>query len=235
MVALGRHPYTGWTGRLQTDDHAVVLEAMSTIGVRDLASRDVSTLSDGERQKVMVAKALAQQPSVMILDEITAFLDLPRRVEIMRLLRDLAHQESRTVLLSTHDLDLALKTADEIWLVKEGRLLRGMPEELILDGTFRSVFENEVVQFDDHTGGFRWRTLGCGSAFVYGEGLSAEWTRRALRRIGFETQRSDEGADVVIEVQRDDAGTRWVQYREGIAVVAHDSLRSAVRSLRRRC
>ena len=120
LVSLGRYPYTGWDGRLSAADEEVVRWALGAVGAEDLAARSVDELSDGERQKVMVARALAQEPAVLLLDEPTAFLDLPRRVEIMQLLRQLAYDTGSAVLLSTHDLDLALRCADRLWLLPAG-------------------------------------------------------------------------------------------------------------------
>ncbi len=188
LVALGRHPYTDWSGRLTAHDEAVIRWALEAAGAAALASRYVSELSDGERQKVMIARALAQEPALMILDEPTAFLDLPRRVEIMRLLRELTHQTGRAVLLSSHDLDLALRMADRIWLLPAGGALQaGAPEDLVLNGAFAEAFRSEGVEFDAQTGAFKVNTASSGRVVVVGEGVAALWTRRALERAGFAT------------------------------------------------
>ncbi|MEO0562833.1 MAG: ABC transporter ATP-binding protein, partial [Chloroflexota bacterium] len=134
LVALGRHPYTDWTGRLSPHDEAVVRWAVEAVDATDLADRPMTKLSDGQRQKLMIARALAQESEVMLLDEPTAFLDLPRRAEVMGLLRNLAAQTGRAILLSTHDLDLALRTADKLWLMSEGAVRVGTPEDLVLSG-----------------------------------------------------------------------------------------------------
>ena len=121
MVATGRAPFTGFWGRLSGKDRDIVTRSLRLVGIEWMADRTVASLSDGERQKVMIAKALAQQTPVVLLDEPTAFLDYPSRVEVMQLLLNIAHEEHKTVLLSTHDLDLALHTADRIWLFEKGR------------------------------------------------------------------------------------------------------------------
>ena len=121
LVEMGRSPYTGFWGRLGKEDKQVVEESIALVRIENLASRMVHTLSDGERQKVMIAKALAQQTPVVLLDEPTAFLDYPSRGEVMQLLLNIAHEEHKTVLLSTHDLDLALHTADRLWLFEKER------------------------------------------------------------------------------------------------------------------
>ena len=118
LVGMGRSPYTGFWGTLTANDHQIVSEAISMVGIESLRGRMVHTLSDGERQKVMIAKALAQQTPVIYLDEPTAFLDYPSKVEMMQLLRRLAHDQQKTIFLSTHDVELALQLADCLWLME---------------------------------------------------------------------------------------------------------------------
>ena len=184
LVALGRYPYTGWDGRLSAADEEVVRWAIDAVGARDLAGRSVGELSDGERQKVMIARALAQEPAVLLLDEPTAFLDLPRRVEIVQLLRRLAGDSDRAVLLSTHDLDLALRCADRLWLLpQDGPLQTGAPEDLVLSGAFQRAFAD--VEFDPAIGSFQLTQEPEGEVGLVGEGLHALWTARALERRGF--------------------------------------------------
>jgi iron complex transport system ATP-binding protein len=186
VIALGRSPHTGWSGALRDEDHAIVEESIRAVEAAHLANRYVNELSDGERQKVMLARALAQEPVVMILDEITAFLDLPRRIEIMRILRDLAHKRDRAIVVSTHDLDLALANADRVWLLPKGApLVAGTPEDLVLSGHFSSVFTGEGVTFDEEAGTFSMRWCSSGEIALVGEGSAARWTRRALERNGY--------------------------------------------------
>ena len=140
MVGMGRAPYTGFWGRLSDDDRRLVSEAMQTVGIAPLATRRMGRLSDGERQKVMIAKALAQHTPVIVLDEPTAFLDYPSKVAVMKTLARLAHDEGKTILMSTHDLELAAQLGDELIEIENkhirkitadevsriiGRLLRG--------------------------------------------------------------------------------------------------------------
>ncbi|MCZ2098142.1 MAG: ATP-binding cassette domain-containing protein [Anaerolineae bacterium] len=186
--------------------------ALEAVGAGALAERQVLELSDGERQKIMIARALAQEPAVMILDEPTAFLDLPRRVEVMQLLRRLAHENDRAILLSTHDLDLALRTADRIWLMTaEGELHVGAPEDLVLSGAFESAFRAEGVVFDAQTGAFRINGQPRGAIRVTGDGLPALWARRALERAGFAV--TDDNAMAQVDAE---AG-RWRLTRGGIS------------------
>ncbi len=186
LASLGRHPYTGWTGTLNESDERIVQWALHAVRADGLADRLIVEMSDGERQKILIARALAQEPSVMLLDEPTAFLDLPRRVEVMDLLRRLARENGQAVLLSTHDLDLALRNADRLWLLSaDGALYDGAPEDLVLSGAFERVFSAEGVSFDRDRGSFHTREESCGLVLLRGEGAAAFWAGRALERIGY--------------------------------------------------
>lgn len=186
LVAMGRSPYTGWMGQLSAHDHLVIQETIRLVGAQNLEHRSFHTMSDGERQKILIARALAQEPDLMILDEPTAFLDLPRRVECMSLLRDLAHRTHRAILLSTHDLDLALRSADRIWLLPYGgKLSAGVPEDLVLSGEFQSAFANLGVQFDVETGTFQTSQRAQQPVVLIGTGSRYIWTQRALERAGY--------------------------------------------------
>ena len=122
IIGLGRSPYTGFFGRLRAEDRLVVEDAIAAMGIEKLKGRMIQTLSDGERQKVMIAKALAQETSVILLDEPTAFLDFPSKAETFQTLRRMAHERDKIILLSTHDLELAVRFADCLLEVREGRL-----------------------------------------------------------------------------------------------------------------
>lgn len=122
IIGLGRSPYTGFFGRLRAEDRKVVDDAIATMGIEKLRGRMIQTLSDGERQKVMIAKALAQETSIILLDEPTAFLDFPSKAETFQSLQRMAHERDKLILLSTHDLELAVRFADSLLEVKSGRL-----------------------------------------------------------------------------------------------------------------
>jgi iron complex transport system ATP-binding protein len=196
LVALGRHPYTNWRGALSTQDEEVVRWALTATSTVHLAQRRLTELSDGERQKIMIARALAQEASVLLLDEPTAFLDLPRRVELMRLLSGLAQATRRAILVSTHDLDLALRIADRLWLLSaDGQLHVGLPEELVLNGALQRTFQSEGLEFDNNAGAFRLNRFPCGPIALHGQGLVAAWTARALERIGYKVVNTASTAD----------------------------------------
>ena len=153
LVAMGRSPYTGFWGRLTSTDITAIDEAVSLVGIGNLAHRMVHTLSDGERQKAMIAKALAQQTPVILLDEPTAFLDFPSKAETMLLLARLAHGMHKTIFLSTHDLDMALQTADELWLMgsqaaTSHAIQIGTPRQLAANGALSRFFAGPGISFD---------------------------------------------------------------------------------------
>ena len=122
IIGLGRSPYTGFFGRLRAEDRKVVDDAIATMGIEKLRGRMIQTLSDGERQKVMIAKALAQETPIILLDEPTAFLDFPSKAETFQSLQRMAHERDKLILLSTHDLELAVRFADSLLEVKKGAL-----------------------------------------------------------------------------------------------------------------
>ena len=197
LIGLGRSPYTGFWGGLRQMDKEAVAQAAGWVGAGDLLGRMVDTLSDGERQKVMIAKALAQETPVILLDEPTAFLDFPSKVEIMQLLHRISRQMRKTVFLSTHDLDLALQLADKVWLMGQGgRLSVGTPEDLTLDGTMARSIVRKGVAFDEQEGLFRVEHECVHLIRLLGEGLWAEMIKKALRRNGSEVR-----SDVCVEVR----------------------------------
>jgi len=209
LVSFGRSPYTGWFGSLSEQDEEIVDWAIKSTGIQEFVDRDVLRLSDGERQKVMIARALAQNTSAILLDEPTAHLDLPNRVEIIRLLRNLAHDTQKGILLSTHELDLALKAADTLWLIDgDGRVVAGAPEDLVLDGTFESVFERDSFEFDRSTGSFTLHRPKKDPIYLTGDTVGVFWTRRALEREGHQVTESN-GTLLQIDVQSEDSGFFW--------------------------
>jgi len=152
LVGLGRSPYTGFWGRLNNEDRRIVDESIGMVGISHLSGRLIQTLSDGERQKMMIAKALAQQTPVIYLDEPTAFLDYPSKVEMLQLLHRLSRETDKTIFLSTHDLELALQTADTLWLMdKERGLCVGTPKELALNGSLGRFINRRGILFNPET------------------------------------------------------------------------------------
>lgn len=199
LVGMGRAPYTGFWGVLESSDIDIVQHSLEQVGIISLRDRMVDTLSDGERQKVMIAKALAQQTPVILLDEPTAFLDFPSKVETMQLLHRLAKELGKTILLSTHDLDLALQVADKIWIMDgSSRLHIGVPEDLALDGTLSHFFIRKGVVFDKGSGLFRIDYKTDRHAKVEGSGFRYAMVCKALLRCGISVDEDE--SDLLIRV-----------------------------------
>ena len=207
VVELGRYPHLGWSGRLSRYDREVVRWAMAAVGAERLASRDSNALSDGERQRIMIARALAQEPLLLLLDEPTAFLDVPSRVEVMGLLRHLARDEGLAIVVSTHDLELALRTADTIWIVEPGgRLHAGAPEDIVFGDRITGAFRGDTIRFNPAERAFRLLGGDRGPATVAGHGLAATLAKAVLEREGFEL--SANGAAPLSVTIRSETG-RW--------------------------
>jgi len=149
LVALGRQPHTGMLGRLSQHDHDIVSQAIEQVGITGKANQYIASLSDGERQKAMTAKALAQQTPIIVLDEPTAFLDTASRIETIRLLSQLAHDQGKAVLLSCHDMAHVILTADNMWVITaENQLIDDTPKALIERGDFNKMFTSQGLHFD---------------------------------------------------------------------------------------
>ncbi len=185
LVALGRFPYTGWTGKIDAKNNEFIMDAIKKAGMSGHCYRMISELSDGERQRAMIARILAQDTGIMIMDEPTAFLDIGSKFEILHLMHLLSRESEKTVIFSTHDLQMAISQSDKIWLIQEGNLVEGAPEDLMLRGAFDHLFDTSFVQFNTENGTFSFRSEVRGSVYVSGEGLIKQWTEKALNRAGF--------------------------------------------------
>ena len=157
VLVLGRQPYTDWRGRLSDGDLERIRRAAQVTGVHEFLPRLIDDLSDGQRQRVMIARAIAQSSRVMVLDEITAFLDLPSRVQIMSLLKQHAEEQQQIVLLSSHDLELSLEICDQIWIINNDQVFVGTPDEIVNSGIIGEAFETPEVEFDSENRKFTLR------------------------------------------------------------------------------
>ena len=184
LVGLGRHPHTGFLGRLDEHDRQIVATAIEKVGISHKSESYVAELSDGERQKVMIAKALAQEAPVIILDEPTAFLDVASRVEVLQLLHDLARNERRTILISSHDIQQSMALSDRLWIVSDsGEIVSGVTEDLILADKISLLFSNRNVAFDPATGDFLTTRKGARQITLKADSAELnKWIANALRR-----------------------------------------------------
>lgn len=186
LVGLGRHPYTGFFGTLGAKDHKIIEESLTAAGIADKSNSYVSDLSDGERQKAMIAKVLAQQCPIIVLDEPTAFLDVTARIETMVLLRKLAKEQNKAIVLSTHDMDSAIQMADSLWLLaKRKQVKSGAPEDLIMDGSIKEFFSKENIVFDSATGKLNAIVPNTFRIGISGDFNTAFWVGNALVRNGY--------------------------------------------------
>jgi|JI7StandDraft_1071085.scaffolds.fasta_scaffold01652_14 iron complex transport system ATP-binding protein len=205
LVTLGRYPYLDWSIKLSESDRFIIDQAIEATRITHIAHKKLYELSDGQLQMAMIARALAQDTSVILLDEPTAHLDLNNRVEIMNLLRTLARNSNKAILVATHELDLALQTADLIWLAaQDKKLITGIPEDLVLNGSFDETFQ--FKGFDLKTGKVfhqAWRNK---SVKLVGEGYEYLWTKNALERNGFNIK---EEAQLSIMVRNTKIGLDW--------------------------
>ena len=198
LVAMGRSPYTGFWGALKDDDRDVVNRAIAMVRIKKLAGRQVDTLSDGERQKVMIAKALAQETPVIFLDEPTAFIDFPGKVELMQLLHRLTRETGKTIFMSTHDLELALQIADRIWLMNnQSGICTGTPEDLSLNGSLANFFAQKGIVFDQKTGLFRIQQGFEKQIRLLGHGYRYAMVRKALARNSIRAMRNAESTNYI--------------------------------------
>jgi iron complex transport system ATP-binding protein len=205
LVSYGRYPYLDWKISLSKDDDAIIEKSIQQVRIENLRDKKLFELSDGQMQMAMIARALAQQTPVLLLDEPTAHLDLNNRLEIMNLLRALARNEGKAILVTTHELDLALQTADLIWLATADKKIKtGMPEDLVLDGSFDEVFQ--FKGFDLKTGKVSHEAHRGIAVQLNGEGYPLLWTKNALERCGYEVV---EKSERVITIQGKEKIT-WV-------------------------
>ena len=213
LVALGRYPYTRWLGLLEPADKEWIDKAMEYTHVSSFARKSLNDLSDGERQRAMIARALAQDTPLMVMDEPAAFLDVVNRYEIMMMLRKMCREEGKTVIVSTHDLSMAIHEADKVWLLNQGGAVQGAPEDLILQGMFRNLFQGSRVSVDDQSGAIQLQHPFMGNASLEGEGMETEWTRKALDRCGFRISNHEPLFRVIVKT--DGEGCYWKFQKNG--------------------
>lgn len=186
VIAMGRHPHTNWWGSVNEETLTQVQKAVSMVHLENKSDKLIAELSDGEKQRVMIAKAFVQDTPIIILDEPTAHLDLPNRVEIMLLLHKLAHETGKTVIISTHELDMALQAADRVWLMTADKGIEvGVPEDLVLNGRFNEAFRSDNYVFNPTNGNFSMNYKLDKQVSLQGDKTRMYWTLRALARAGY--------------------------------------------------
>ena len=230
VVELGRYPYTGFFGQLDDQDRMVIDQALKDVGIAHKADNFLADLSDGERQKVMIAKVLSQECPIILLDEPTAFLDIESRIEIMSLLHDLAHQKDKTILLSTHDIDLAFLLSDRLWLLSKGvGLINGVPEDIILSGTVDNFFSNDKIAFNKYSGSFHPIRSSERKIYIDAQEEFLFWTINLLLRLNLDFTTNKEEAIFTIEV-KDQSTIRIIEDKDQKLFSSFGNLASYLRS-----
>jgi iron complex transport system ATP-binding protein len=186
LTAMGRYPYTDFFGRLTKEDEEKIWEALRLVNAHELAERYFDELSDGEKQKVLIARAIAQEPEVIILDEPTTYLDVKHRLEVMRILRSLSKGKGITVVLSLHEIDIALKCCDKVFLIKKGKIVAsGTPEDIINESTVAEVYDIRHAHYSSFLGGIEMCNKGETQVFVIAGGGSGTPLYRLLNKYGY--------------------------------------------------
>ncbi len=194
MVSLGRHPYTNWWGSLRQKDTDKIIESIRFVGMEQFTNSRLEKLSDGERQRVMIAASLAQDTKIVVLDEPTAYLDIPNRIEIAEVLFRLK-KAGRSVIFSTHDFDIALTYADKLWVIHDKKLVEGAPEDLGIEHIYEKIFLKSDVDFDRKNMRFVRKRLNTKAIYIrpFKDVQVFYWTTRALQRIGYNVLAKDPG------------------------------------------
>ncbi len=208
LISLGRYPHTSWSGNFRPEDYAKIEEAVEQTQVGYLLNQKLHEISDGQLQKAMIARAVAQDGDIMILDEPTAHLDLSNKIEILLLLKKLVRNMNKAVIIATHELDLALKTADQIWLAQCNEpIINGMPEELALQGVLDKIYGGKDYHINSMTGQVQIKTTNQISIQILEHNTLSYWTANALRRNGFNP--TAEPCDLKIEVFARNGAEEW--------------------------
>lgn len=189
VLVLGRYPYSNFWGQLKKEDRILIEEIVEMVGLKEFRHKTLGELSDGQRQKVWIARAFVQDTPLIFLDEPTNFLDIPHRLEIMRLLRLMAREKKKAIIFSSHDWDCALSAASWLWLIDDQKLHMGLPEDFILNSMIHKVFSKKNFIFDQERGVFKEKTFGTQEIILDVTKASFEqrhWTIHALSKIGFQ-------------------------------------------------
>lgn len=229
LVSIGRDPYTGWLGSLSERDNEIISDALIMTHLEGFEDRSIYELSDGERQRAFIARALAQDTPLILLDEPTSHLDLSNRINILLLLQKLARDTGKTILISTHELETAMQVADKLWLMEHGKgVIVGAPEDLVLNGSFEKIFHHSSYEFDKEYGSFivqKNLDKNITTHVTNPDGLMARWTTKALSRKGYKII-----SDAPVELFVNEDNNSWtLKFNDEIVVVY--SIEEALKSL----
>ncbi len=211
LVSMGRFPYTNWFGTLEKKDIDIVRDALNKTSIGAFSGKYISELSDGERQKAMIARVVAQDTDIMLMDEPTAFLDIRSKYEVMHLLHELSHSHGKTIIFTTHDLDFAIRHSDRIWLILDDGIKEGAPEDLMIEGLFEHLFDSDIIKFNSADGTYSFNNAPGDSIFIEGEERMLKWTEKAIIRTGFSVSKVRKSSLIEITSEK-----RWILTFRGI-------------------
>ena len=210
LVALGRTPYTGWFGKLTPGDRKIISDAIAATGLSEKQDSFIDEISDGERQRAMIARALSQDTDIIFLDEPTAFLDVINRYDIFHLLHKLTRQKDKTIIFSTHDLQIALSESDRILLLENKSLIHGAPEDLLLSDELMVLFDREHLEFNRENASLSLKKELTDEIRIEGvESQTLSFTIKALERLGFKVSK-EKGILPVIIVRQTKENNSWI-------------------------
>jgi iron complex transport system ATP-binding protein len=212
LIGLGRYLYSGWWGNLSDEDLKMIDHCLNLTGMKGFENRQLNSLSDGERQRAMIARALAQDTPVMVLDEPTAFLDVRNKYEIIHLLRELAREQKKSVIFSTHDFSITMGMADKVWLIEKGKVLEGAPEDLALNESLQSLFTGSKIAFHPETGEIVLSEKPVSGINILAKGNERIWLVKALLRRGFF---EDTTSSVKLDVEKEGSNLIFTLEKEG--------------------
>ena len=205
FISLGRYPYSSLLGKENNTNHELIVNTKKVLGILHLDGRLLNTLSDGEAQKVAIARAIVQDTPFILLDEPTAFLDIPSKLEIMHLLRDISKKNKKGILFTTHDFELATPIADEFWIIHNNEIIDGLPEDLITNGKLQKVFEKNQIKLNPDKGHFELNYEGISTIPVNIKGSHTTgkgvWLKNALLKNGYKP--SDNESEITISLNNE--------------------------------
>lgn len=205
LVALGRFPHQKYSTKLNRSDRIIIERSLRLTGMLDFSEKNINEISDGERQKLMIARALAQDTDIILLDEPTAFLDISNKIEVLKILKESCEKENKTIIFSTHDLNMALKQVDKVWLIKDKNIIEGAPEDLMIKNVFDELFKKKDIKFNSESFEFEIENIKKYPIRLTDKSNSKrlfKLTLNALIRKGYFLSDSSEIPEIIIEDKR---------------------------------
>lgn len=211
FVSLARYPYHGWFNSLTENDHKLISKGVEIAGLQKLVHRELNLLSDGERQRAMIAFAIAQDTPIVLMDEPTAFLDVPNKLEILRLLKELS-STGKTIIISTHDITTVINIVDTMWLMLPEGIEVGAPEDIVINNKIDKLLTNTPITYNVNTGGFQYNKIQNSNAKIISNNkIATEWTKRALERNGYRVidNNSELIPELILEISECESKYNW--------------------------